>query len=137
MCRLGITISIWGGGRNPIDGSEVQVDIVISANHLYDVLTKSQSLSFHALIDRELVASLSIKPLAEQMSINSDKAKFDETAKFLAEISIPFEPIMHYPGGIVDNGTVSGYDLYDIFSDKEKLQVLSSKLKDKKCGNIL
>lgn len=120
MTQLGITVSLWGNGKG-------QTQIIIDANHLYDVLTSPAKQPICDIIANYSFKNLSLKSFNN--SISSNKEKFEKATSLFTMLGIPFEAIMHYPGGIIDCGSVSAYDLYDIFSDKEKLQYLIDKLK--------
>jgi len=125
MNRLGITFSFWGGGR------DIPMQVIITANHLYDVLTTPPKRSICDLIENELAENWPVESFEKCLFAGVGKEKFEKAAKLFTELAIPFESIMHYPSGIIDQGSVSAYDLYDIFQDKAKLRVLVSKLRNK------
>ena len=55
-------------------------------------------------------------------------AKHTCAKRMMEDLGIKYEPITFYPQGLPD-GMVSMIDLYDLFSDPEKLEKLLEKIK--------
>lgn len=105
-------------------------EIIITIDHLYDVLIKYNKFSLLETINSESLNHCKIEKI-ENCLLQTNKYKFDKAAELLKLLNISFMPIVSYPGGIISHGTVSAYDLYDILMNEEKLKVLVAKLNNK------
>ena len=129
LLRIDLTFSWWYGDQ-----------IILTAGQMYDYFKTpgiTDTLIHEVYLHKECrnyVASYAIEGRGNISSFEKDLGvedpkRWGEVSRLLTWLEIPFEEIRHYPGGIIDNGCVSAYDLYDILMDDKKFKALAYKLK--------
>jgi hypothetical protein len=138
MYRLGFTFSFWGGGVSPHTGLQLPIELIMTAGHVYDYFKRpkiSQILPYERYLHIECGDYLGEKVAGNGMIQSFEKGlcseksdRWADVSRLLTWLEIPFEPIMSYPGGYIDTGSVSVYDVYDIIMDEKRFNRLLSKL---------
>lgn len=113
--------------------------IILTTGQMYDYFKTpgiTETLIYEVYLHKECRDYLAFRAIAGKGKISSfekdmgaeDPKRWGEVSRLLTWLEIPFEEIGHYPGGIIDNGCVSAYDLYDMLMDDRKFKGLISKL---------